>query len=288
VVQARALAGIGEARYWLGEYPAATEALGRAVELGRAVGDPYALALALRFLGDIAINVEADVDKAERLLDESLAQAEEVGDPWVIARTLLFAGWVPWTRDRYEEAEATWRRALEVADPDDGWARVRALNSLSINLTGGPYDPGPTGDRILKEALAISEEAGALAEEFGDPFSIAITTVQRGRILEDMRRLDEALACLDQAIPIFQDLGARWELADATAERGVTKRELGRLDEAEEDLRAAVRISDELGERQMQSWIWRALARVSEARGDHAEAERRHRRSREAEEHAPR
>jgi class 3 adenylate cyclase/tetratricopeptide (TPR) repeat protein len=285
VREARALAGLGEARYWLGEYADATSALERAVELGRRVQDPFALALALRFLGDIAINVEANVDKAEMLLDESLAQAEELGDPWSIARTLLFAGWVPWTRERYPEAETLWRRALEVADPDDGWARVRALNSLSINRTGGPHDPRPSD---LEEALAVSDEASTLAERTGDPFSIAITTVQRARILEDMGRLDESLAALDRAIPVFEDLGARWELADATAERGVTKRELGRLDEAEDDLRAAIRISEELGERQMASWTWRALARVSEARGDQAEAERRHRRSREAEKQAPR
>ena len=98
VREARALAGIGEARYWLGEYPAATDVLDRAVELGRKVDDPFTLALALRFLGDIAINVEADVDKAEALLDESLAAAESYDEPWAIARTLLFAGWVPWTR----------------------------------------------------------------------------------------------------------------------------------------------------------------------------------------------
>src|SRR5213078_3631999 len=99
VREARALAGMGEARYWLGEYPAASAALDRAVALGEACGDGFALALALRFLGDIAINVDADVDKAERLLERSLAAAEALGDPWSVVRTLLFAGWVPWTRD---------------------------------------------------------------------------------------------------------------------------------------------------------------------------------------------
>jgi len=126
--EARSLAGIGEARYWLGEYPAATEALDAAVELGTKLEDPFTLALALRFLGDIAINVDADVDRAEQLLQGSLAAAEELQEPWALARTLLFAGWVPWTRDRHEEAEAIWRRALEVADPEDDWARARALN----------------------------------------------------------------------------------------------------------------------------------------------------------------
>ncbi|HEU4526681.1 MAG TPA: tetratricopeptide repeat protein [Actinomycetota bacterium] len=288
VREARALAGIGEARYWLGEYPAATQALDAAIGLGTRLDDPFALALALRFLGDIAINVEADVDRAEELLDGSLAAAERLDEPWALARTLLFAGWVPWTRRRYEEADAIWRRALEVADPDDGWARARALNSLSINRTGGPEREGPARDAALAEALALSDEAMAVAEATGDQFSIAVTTVQRGRALEDQGRHDEAIPCFDKAIAVFEELGARWELGDALAERGIVKRELGRLDEADEDLRSAVRISEELGERQLASWTWRALAEVSERRGDHAQAEIQRRRSREAEEQRPR
>jgi tetratricopeptide (TPR) repeat protein len=288
VREGRAFAGIGEARYWLGQYPSATDALDRAVELGGMFRDPFALALALRFLGDIAINVEGDVDKAERLLDESLAQAEVLDDPWAITRALLFAGWVPWTRGRHEEAEALWRRALEVADPDDGWARVRALNSLSINQTGGPTRSGPAPEAALREALALSEKASALAEEIGDQFSIAITTVQRSRILEDLGRFDEAVAGFDSAVCVFEDFGARWELGDAIAERGIAKRELGRLDEAEEDLGTAIRISEELGERQLATWTWRALSKVSERRGDHAGAQQRKRRAQRAEAEGPR
>jgi tetratricopeptide (TPR) repeat protein len=245
--------------------------------------DPFARALALRFLGDLAINVEADLDKAEGLLDRSLAAAEELGDPWAIARTLLFAGWVPWTRGQKEDAEAIWRRALAVAEPEDGWARVRALNSLSINLTGGPGDTGPEDAAVHVEALRLSDEASELAEAIGDQFSIAMTTVQRARILEDMGRLEESVRCFDRAVATFEDLGAKWELGDATAERGIAKREQGRLDEAEEDLQKAIRISEELGERQLASWTWRALARVSERRGDGAEAKERLRRSRDAE-----
>jgi tetratricopeptide (TPR) repeat protein len=284
VRESRALAGMGEARYWLGEYPAATESLERAVALGTDLDDPFTLALALRFMGDIAINVEADLDRAEALLDRSLNAAEELGDPWAIARTLLFAGWVPWTRERYEDAGAIWRRALSMADPDDGWARVRALNCLSINLTGGPERLGPAALAANEEALRLSDEASALAEEIGDQFSIAMTAVQRARVLGDLGRREEAMPSFDRAVAIFDDLGARWEYADAIAERGIAKRELDRLDEAEEDLLEATRISEELGERQLASWVWRALARVAERRGDHAEAGARHRRSKDAEE----
>jgi tetratricopeptide (TPR) repeat protein len=274
VREARVLAGLGEAHYWLGEYPAATAALERSVALAKGHDDAFALTHALRFLGDIAINVEADVDKAEGLLDRSLSAAEKLGDDFAITRTLLFAGWVPWTRDRFDEADAIWRRALSLAGTKDRWARVRALTSLSINQME---------KKNFDEALRLIEEASLLAEETGDQFSVAVTSVQKGRVFEDLGRFEESLVWLDKGIKIFGELGSRWELADARAERGISKRELGRYDEAEEDLRYATRASEELGERQLAGWTWRAFARVAEMRGDHAEAEKRYRRSQEAE-----
>lgn len=276
--EARVLAGLGEARYWLGEYRLATEALTRAVELAESAGDPFALALALRFLGDIAINYEADVDKAEKLLDRSLQEAEKVAEPYAIVRTLLFAGWVPWTRGRFDEAEQIWRRALGLVDAKDHWARVRALTALSINR-------GEMND--AEGALKLIDEASALAVEVGDQFSVANTSVQKGRVITDLGRPAEALPWFDRGAAIFTELGARWELADATAARGIARRELGRLDEAEEDLRSAIRIAEELGDRQLPGWTWRALARVAELRGDSAQAEEHWRRSREAESLGP-
>ena len=278
VREARVLAGLGEAHYWLGEYPAATAALERSVALATVHDDAFALAHALRFLGDIAINVEADVDKAEALLDRSLSAAEKLGDDLAITRTLLFAGWVPWTRDRFDEAEVIWRRALSLAGTKDRWARVRALTSLSINQMES---------KNFDEAMRLIEEANVLAEETGDQFSVGVTAVQKGRVFEDLGRFEESLQWLDKAIAIFTQLGARWELADARAERGISKRELGRFDEAEEDLRYAIHASDELGERQLAGWTWRAFARVAEMKGDQAEAEKRYRRSREAEAQGP-
>jgi len=278
VREARILAGMGESRYWLGEYPDAIQALDHAVALGVAHDDPFAQALALRFLGDIAINYEADVDKAESLLNRSLVAAEKLGDPWAVVRSLLFAGWVPWTREKFPEAEEIWRRALAMADKDDSWARIRALTALSINR-------GETQD--LDGALKLVEEATILAEECGDHFSVANAAVQKARVLDDLGQREESLPWFDRGIAIFADLGARWELGDARAARGIAKRELGRLDEAEEDLRAAIKIADELGDRQLPSWTWRALAKVSELRGDQAEAEERYRRSKEAESRGP-
>ncbi|MHB8612011.1 MAG: adenylate/guanylate cyclase domain-containing protein [Candidatus Dormibacteraceae bacterium] len=278
VREARTLSGLGEARYWLGEYRLATEALDRAVMLAEAHDDSFSLALALRFLGDIAINFEADVDKAEKLLERSLRAAENLGDSMAIVRTLLFAGWVPWTRERFDEAEVIWRRALALVGPKDHWARVRALTALSINQSEM---------MDLEGALKLIDEASALAGETGDQFSVGNTSVQKGRVLDDLGRHEEALPWFDRGIAIFSELGARWEMADARAARGIAKRELGRLDEAEEDLRYAIRTAEELGDRQLPGWTWRAMAKIAELQGDAAEAEERWRRSREADSRGP-
>jgi tetratricopeptide (TPR) repeat protein len=278
VREARVLAGMGESLYWLGDYPRAKDALERSVELAEAHEEPFALALALRFLGDIAINFEGDVDKGERLLNRSLEAANRLGEQRAITRSLLFAGWVPWTRGRHEDAEAIWQRALDTAEPNDAWARVRALNALSINHSE-MNDP--------EGALRLVEDARRLAQECGDQFSVGMTAVQKARVFDDLGRREEALPWFDEGIAIFADLGARWEQADATAARGIAKRELGRLDEAEEDLQYAVRVAGELGDRQLPSWTWRALARISELRGDVAQAEERTRRSEEAESVGP-
>ena len=165
-----------------------------------------------------------------------------------------------------------------MVDAKDHWARVRALTALSINQSE-MHDP--------EGALKLIDEAGAVAEQSADQFSVANTSVQKGRVFDELGRPEEGLPWFDRGVAIFTELGARWELADARAARGIAKRELGRLDEAEEDLKHAIRIADELGDRQLPGWTWRALAKVSELRGDRAEAEERWRKSREAESRGP-
>jgi tetratricopeptide (TPR) repeat protein len=280
VPEARALAGTGEALYWLGEYALASEALERAVQLGERLDDRWTLALALRFLGDIAINVHADVDEAERLLGRALEAAESIDVPWAIARTLLFAGWVPWTRGDYAAAEPTWRRALAIArEHGDRWAEVRALTSLSIDLVEMER---------LDEATELIERAAEVADDMGDRFSAAVATVQAGRIHAERGDHAGAIPHFDDGVAAFADLAARWELGDALAARGISERELGRLDDAERDLQRAVRISEELGERQLAGWTWRALARVAESRGDEVGAQERFRRAEREEARRPR
>ncbi|MEX2420502.1 MAG: tetratricopeptide repeat protein, partial [Actinomycetota bacterium] len=96
--EAKILASLGEARYWLGEFERAVPVLERALALGG--DDPAVRAQAGRFLGDIELSVRGDGKRAAVLLDDALEAARTLGDPWTVARTLLVAGWGPyWAGD---------------------------------------------------------------------------------------------------------------------------------------------------------------------------------------------
>ncbi|MGH9074065.1 MAG: ATP-binding protein [Acidimicrobiales bacterium] len=277
--EARVLAGLGEARYWMGTYEAARTVLVRAEELAERVADDWALSVALRFRGDIVLNRDGDLEGAEALFGRALAAAQRSGDARAITRTLLFGGWVPWTREDYVTAEAVWGEALDLARANgDRWAEIRALTSISVSSSGRDD---------FKQSGRLAREAMDLAMELGDQFSVAVASVQLGRSLQDDDRGEEALACFDRALAVFDHIGARWEYADALRTRGVALRDLGRLDEAESDLLASLRISEGLGERLLTRWTWHALARVAEHRGDRATAEERLRRAEELPAPAP-
>jgi class 3 adenylate cyclase/tetratricopeptide (TPR) repeat protein len=271
--EARILAGVGEARYWLGDFAEAAEVLDRAVALAERSNDPWAISLALRFRADIVLNVDRDPDRAERLFARALEAAAESGDTRALTRTLLFSGWTAFNRDDFVRAEEVWQRALDMARADhDRWAETRALTSLSVAIS----DQGRE-----EEAAVLAKEALAVATELGDEFSVAVASVQVGRMLRSLGQAADALPHLERGIAIFEERGARWELADALRERGIALREIGQLDDAERYLQASLRISEEMGERSLLPWTWSALAKVSLKRGDRAAAEERMRRAEE-------
>ncbi|MEW6059312.1 MAG: tetratricopeptide repeat protein [Actinomycetota bacterium] len=258
--EAMALSNLGEARYWLGEFEGAAGPLTRALEIG--ADDPGIRAHASRFLGDIELSIRGNPDRASELLDQALAAARELGDPWTLARTLLVAGWVPYWRDDLAAARAMFEEALAVtqANPQgDPWAEARALGTLATVIE-------EDGDE--EECLALHSRALAIGEANGDPFSIGVAREGVGNALRRMWRLDEALPHVDGAVGAFRELGARWELASALTSRGILHRVAGRTPEAITDLREAYRICREVKERSIVTWTASALAQALVGAGD--------------------
>lgn len=250
VREARMLSGLGEARYWLGEFEQARAALERALELGGE--DDWTRAMAGRFLADVLLNVDRDVEGASILFERALASARSLGDPWAIARTLLMAGWAPYWRDDLEGARRMFSEALEVArDSGDPWAEARALVSLaSVVSAAGTED----------EVLGLAERALSIGREMDEPFTVAVAQQSAGNSLRRMMRLDEALPRLQAAVGGFRDLGARWELASTLGDLGYVHRLAGRAAEAEGPLREALDLCVALGERALTTWTAAELA----------------------------
>ena len=251
---------LGEARYWLGDFDEAEARFRKAMTLG--AGDDRVISHAARFLADVTLTIRGDDSLAAGLFDRSLEAARRLGDPRVLARTLLMAGWVPFWRNELEDAEALFREALEVSrsgEGTDAWAEVRAL----VGLAGVT---SPRGSEA--EVLRIANEALSIAEVSGQQFSAAIAHQLVGASLQRMLRLDEALEHADTAVRVLRELGARWELASVLGDRGSTHRVAGRLDAAEIDLREAYVLCRDLNERALITWTASELARTLAMQGD--------------------
>ena len=262
--EALLLSLMGEARYWLGDFEPAESALRRALEV-----DDQSVrvrAHASRYLADITLTIRAAPEEADALFGQALAAAREVGEPEVLARTLLMAAWAPFWQNDLDRARTMFAEALAIARADgrsDPWAEGRALVGLASVIS-------PVGDE--EEALALALEALEVGRRSGQPFTTAVARETVARSLRRMLRLDEATEHADTAIRTFRELGARWELASALGDRGQIHRLAGMLEPAERDLREALRLCRELGERSLVTWTSSELARILVGRGDNAGA----------------
>jgi len=257
--EAWCLSGLGECRYWLGEFDLAETALVEALSKSQ---DDGVRAHASRFLADLALTVRGDQERAAELFEDSLVSARRRGEPFGLARSLLMAGWVPFWRNELDPAEELFRESLEVArssDRGDAWAEGRALVALA-NVTSARGDE--------REALSFALQAHAIGRESGQAFTRAVAAENVAASLRRLMRLDEALEHADEAVTGLRELGARWELAGALGDRGAIHRVAERLEEAERDLREAFVLCRDLQERALVTWTAAELARTLAARGD--------------------
>jgi class 3 adenylate cyclase/tetratricopeptide (TPR) repeat protein len=251
---------LGEARYWLGDFDEAESRFRKAMTLG--AKDDRVVAHAARFLADITLTIRGDDHLATGLFERSLEAARTVGDPYVLARTLLMAGWVPFWRNRLDEAEALFAEALATVRDGprpDAWAEVRSLVGLA-SVTS------PRGDE--RDALTLGLEALQIGEASGQPFTAAIAHQLVAVSSRRMLRLEDARTHADEAITTLREIGARWELASVLGDRGAIHRLAGRLDAAELDLREAFVLCRDLKERALVTWTAAELARTLSAQGD--------------------
>jgi len=266
--EARILCGIGEAQYWLGDFPDSRATLERA--LAAAPEDTWTLCFAHRFIGDIDLNIDGDVVAAEQHFDRSLEAARTLDDddrPYALARTLLIAAWAPYhARHDLARARAMFEEAIEVAtaNPEgDPWAIARALTFIASLVSSLESE---------SECLPLIERAIEIGRSMNDPFTTAVAQHRYGASLGVLGRVGEAIPQLEAAAATLAEIDARWETASVLGDLGEMLRHYGKPRDAEGPLREALRITRELGDRQLVGWIAAELARAMRALGRSDEA----------------
>jgi non-specific serine/threonine protein kinase len=139
-----------------------------------------------------------DLTTAQRLGEESLAIAREVGDPHTLHRILTQLGHIARGRGEWLAARHYYEEALpirrELGEPVDVAVSLACLGHVERTL--GEYDT----------AQALYEESLALALQQGHPAEITAAQHDLGRLAHQRGRDDEAAAWFTQALPVAYQL----------------------------------------------------------------------------------
>lgn len=156
-LRARALGALGGIAYWQNDYPPTRAAYEEAVDIARELGDPGLLASTLLDLSFVPY-LEREPERAEPILREGLAAAQEAGDRVLTAEFWSSIGFLEVVRGNPVGAIEPRRAAIEMLRKEGmAWKVADSLTGLGmITRAAGDID---TARRHLREALAIFAEA---------------------------------------------------------------------------------------------------------------------------------
>lgn len=246
-----------------GDYPAGVAGARDGLARARKAGDVRRQVDFLYLLGRLYWNLTDYPHSLENHLEE-LRLAEQLADPFVLARTHGGLGLTYQRYGRNEEALQHFRTGLEYAlKAKDDRIRSSLLNSLgNYHLGLGQYD----------QAAAIHEEALKLREGYGNRRAIAESLMNLGLIAEARGQTARALDYLQRALTTFEALKYRRYIVNAHRRLAFVLRKAGRSDEALEHLETALQVAATLESAEVLADLYQELALTSEARGDLAAA----------------
>jgi tetratricopeptide (TPR) repeat protein len=201
--------------------------------------------------------------RQEECVREAGGLAESAGNGELRSRAATALGAFFMGTSRHEEAEASYRRALEFAD--DRRAQVEPTVRLGIALF--------RQDR-LPEARECYERGLAIGRELGDMDAEAHATLELGNVAYNQGRFDDALEHYERCLALCRETGNRRRQIAATANLASVLSFQGQSAKAREHAAASLALAREMGERASEAAttgllgaIFRTLGRLSEARG---------------------
>ena len=203
-----------------------------------------------------------DLSAADTLLDQ-LETRGTTADQAVLGYAAALRTRLAVLRDDSPAAIAHGQRALELLPDGDISARASALVELGSGwLLAGALD---TADKLLHDALSLSRQANANAEEWTTLLRLARLDRRRGRLHSAATHLQAVLDATTD-LRVMARTGAEYRLGDLMLE-------WNQLDEAEAHVERAIGLDERTTARQLLgAWLWRVRGDLLAARRDFARA----------------
>ena len=247
------------------DYPVVAREMEEVCAAAEAEGDGAIQGRALTALADAAIVREADVPRAERLVEKALA----VLDPEdKVARydALAVQSTIAWSIGDLATEERVTLEALELAREVDR----KDLESEMLDTLGSVY----LGRRELDRADSLMGRALQLAQESGSVVALGRAYRYLGQLHLARDELEEAEADLEQARAHLEEAGAAWQLGRVLNFAAWVEWRKGDAARAERLLRESIRVLAPLEDRATLCESQRTLAQLLVAEGKIDEAER--------------
>jgi CHAT domain-containing protein len=198
---ATTLNNIGLVQRESGEYPKALETLEKALAIDRKLGSRWAMAYDLRNLGQTRLKM-GDASAALRLFAEAAGMAAEIGDKVNLAKIHLARGDAETELKQPAAAEASYRKALEIADAlllrEVRWRALFGLARLQ-NRAGNSAQAVASYQQALETVEGLRAEIKL--DQLKDGFLADKMDVYSGLVglLVDLQRDDEAFAVAERS-----------------------------------------------------------------------------------------
>ncbi|MBL1179319.1 tetratricopeptide repeat protein [Pantanalinema sp. GBBB05] len=229
---------IGQAYWFLSDYPQAIDCYQKSLVIAREVSDRLGEGTALRGLG-IARHSLGKYSEAAEYFQQSLAIAREVSDRLGEGKTLAYLGNAAWASGNYLQAVEYYQQYLAICrEVGDRQGEGSALGGLGLAYDSlGDY---PRAIEYHKQHLTIARAIGARQGEGN-------SLVNWGSTLIKLEQYLEAKQYLQISLKIFRELGERDGETEALLRLGELYYKIGELGLAQNFCDRALTLASELG-----------------------------------------
>lgn len=230
--------------------------------LARAGADQARLRLLLKDLGTFEAN-QGNYKQAEIYWQEGLALARQSGDREAICLLLLNLGQLASERGDFGQAEMLSREALAVAR-QIGHHEAISLLLTNLGVLAGDQQDYTLAEKYLQEGLVVARQIG-----YRERIGLLLTNL--GWIASEQKKYAQAESYFQESVALAYEIGHQWLICGTLRFLGELQLMQNQFAEAEETFHKVLELATE-GNQRMHGEALFGLAKVAEARGDHAEA----------------